>query len=58
MTEEEIKKQLEIARREGYDEAMTKIRNAIKLKQMGMSGCEITKKLDLPPVIVHAVCGE
>ncbi|MCI8295775.1 MAG: hypothetical protein HFG22_07815 [Lachnospiraceae bacterium] len=43
---------------EGYDAAMQKLRIAIKLRDMGIADCEIVKRTDLPPAIVHGLLGE
>ncbi len=43
---------------EGYDTAMQKLRIAIKLRDMGIAGCEIVKRTDLPPAIVHVILGD
>lgn len=43
---------------DGYDAAMEKLRTALKLKDMGMTDCEIVKRTELPPVIVHGIMGD
>lgn len=52
---EQIKKE---AWQEGYDAALQKIRMVTKLAQMGLPDCQIVNRVDLPPVIVHAILGK
>lgn len=58
LTEEMLEKMKAQAWQEGYDAALQKIRLALKMKDMGMEDCEIVRRTDLPPVIVHAVLGD
>lgn len=43
---------------DGYEAAIGKMRLALKMRDMGMADCEIVKRTDLPPFIVHAVLGQ
>lgn len=49
---------LKEAWQEGYEAAISKMRLAIKLRDMGIADCEIVKRTDLPPFIVHGMLGE
>ena len=51
-------KALKPAWQEGYEAAISKMRLAIKLRDMGIADCEIVKRTDLPPFIVHGMLGE
>ena len=51
-------KALKAAWQEGYEAAISKMRLALKLRDMGMADCEIVKRTDLPPFIVHGMMGE
>lgn len=42
---------------EGYDAALAQVRNAIRLCEMGVPDCEIVKRTDLPPTIIHGLKG-
>ena len=53
--EEQIRKE---AWEEGYDAALKKIRTVFKMKEMGMSDCQIVARTDLPPTIVHLLLDE
>lgn len=53
MEEKEYEEKLTEAREEGYKEAMKTIEGIIRLKQMGVADCEIVKRLDAAPAIVH-----
>lgn len=51
-------KELKEAWQDGYEAAISKMRLALKLRDMGMADCEIVKRTDLPPFIVHGMLGE
>jgi hypothetical protein len=55
MEEKELEEKLADAKEEGYKEAMKLIEGMIQLKEMGISDCEIVKRLDAAPAIVHGV---
>ena len=57
-TEPDISRMQKEAWQEGYDAALEKIRYAIKMRQMGMADCEIVRRTELPPALVHAILGE
>lgn len=57
-SEEALARLKKEAWQEGYDAALKKLRIAIKLRDMGIDDCEIVKRTDLPPVIVHGLLGE
>lgn len=56
-TDEIIKQIRKEAWQEGYDAALQKIRMVTKLAEMGIPDCQIVNRVDLPPVIVHAILG-
>lgn len=55
LEEKEFEEKLAEAREEGYKEAMKKIEGIIRLKEMGVNDCEIVKRLDAAPAIVHGI---
>ncbi len=57
-TEAAMDRALREAWQDGYEAAIGKMRLALKMGDMGMSDCEIVKRTDLPPFIVHAVLGQ
>jgi hypothetical protein len=57
-SEENIEKMRKEAWQEGYDAAIEKLRNALKMKDMGMADCEVVKRTGLPPYIIHGIFGE
>jgi hypothetical protein len=57
-SEENLERLRKEAWQEGYDAAMEKLRMALKLKNMGLADCEIVKRTELPPFIVHGIFGE
>ena len=58
MEEKEMEAVRKEAWQEGYDAALRQIRNAIRMQKMGISDCEIVKRTDLPPTIIHDIIGE
>ena len=55
LEEKEFEEKLAEAREEGYKEDMKKIEGIIRLKEMGVNDCEIVKRLDAAPAIVHGI---
>jgi len=55
MEEKELEEKLTEAREDGYKEAMKTIEGIIRLKEMGVGDCEIVKRLDAAPAIVHGL---
>ena len=55
LEEKEFEEKLAEAREEGYKEAMKKIEGIIRLKEMGVNDCEIVKRLDAAPALVHGI---
>ena len=41
----------------GWNDAVKSIRCALRLKKMGLDDCEIVKKLDMPPSLLHELLG-
>lgn len=37
----------------GWNDAVKSIRCALRLKKMGMDDCQIVKKLEMPPSLLH-----
>lgn len=50
-------KEREEAWSEGYRAALEQVKNAIRMREIGMSDCEIVKRTDLPPTILHGIIG-
>lgn len=57
MTEEMLERIRRDAWEDGYHAALEKVRMVPKLAKLGLPDCEIVKRTDLPPVIVHGMMG-
>jgi len=57
MEEENLKNKLTPHEKEiyeiGWNDAVKSIRCALRLKKMGMDDCQIVKKLEMPPSLLH-----